>query len=177
MWYHWCCCQGHIKPTVSSMAPFHLLGGTWLFGHLMPLVLVSVSHDVNSIINGTITFNRLSQLKWEAAWLLVTWCHWYHIGIRWCHWYHHYHQMMPLALMLASCDDIPLVSGLCDADSIINGTQEFLRPRWWKWGATCHFGHVTPLLPACASYDTKSIVNSTIALLRSRHLKMHNIPF
>ena len=41
-------------------------GATWLFGHLVPLAMVSVLHHVNSITNGTIPFFRLTKIKMQC---------------------------------------------------------------------------------------------------------------
>ena len=59
-----------------------------LSGHLMLLELASVSHAVNSTINGTIAFLKLRQLKWGVGWLFS----------------------------LVSCDASALVSASCDVD-------------------------------------------------------------
>ena len=48
---------------------------------------MSVSHDANSVINGTILFVRSRWSKWDATWCLVIWCH-YH---------QHQHLVMPMA--------------------------------------------------------------------------------
>ena len=76
MWHHWL--QHHIMPTASSMASFHFLcQDNWnhmqydFLGHVMPLLLVSASHNADGIINETIEFPRPRQPKWSAIWLFV----------------------------------------------------------------------------------------------------------
>ena len=111
MWHHWC--WYHVMVTVSLMIHLHSLGQDdwnevqhYFFGHVMQLVLASVSHDVNGIANGTTAILRSRLSKWGA-----TWC---------------FAHLMPWALVLPSHN----------ADRIINGTTGFLRSRQSKWGAT-----------------------------------------
>ena len=70
---------------------------TWLLGHLMPLVLASVSHQANNIINCTIAFLRLWQLKRGEIWLFWS-CNVINInnGIIWCSWHWCWCQAVPL---------------------------------------------------------------------------------
>ena len=130
---------------------------TSLIGHLMPLALPSVLHYANSITNGNTAFLMLRQLKWSTTGPLF---------VMWCQWHQCWHHMIPLALMLVSCDATALVSASCDVENPINGTTGFLRSRWSKWCATWLSCHVTPLKPALAPYNVDSVVNGTIAFLR-----------
>ena len=79
-------------------------------GHLVPLVLATISHTFSSINNGTISFLKIIQWTWGGIYIGITWCYWY-----WCH------------------DVTTLVSASCDVDSIISGTTAFHRLGGWKW--------------------------------------------
>ena len=61
IWHCWHWHQHHVMLMALSISPLYSLGqGNWnnvqynSFGHVMPLMPLSVSHDVNSVINGTI---------------------------------------------------------------------------------------------------------------------------
>ena len=110
-------------------------GATWVFGHLVPLGLASVSHHAASIINGTAAFLKLRQLKWGAKYPLS--CDATGITI----W---------LALVMLSCDATALGSESCGVDSTIKMTK--MRCTWL-------FGDVTPLEPLLASGDANSTIN------------------
>ena len=110
-------------------------------GHAMPLVLVSVSCDTNSVTNGTTAFVRSRQL---------------HEVQHYC-----FGHLTPLMPVLVSCD----------ADGIFNTSNVFIWSRSSKWCATWIFGHVMPLALALASCDPDGILNSTIAFVRLRWLK------
>ena len=65
-------------------------GATWLFGHVMPLVLVSASHYANSIINDAIAFLRSRWLKSGKTlliWSFDTIC----TSITWFWWHYQWH--------------------------------------------------------------------------------------
>ena len=83
----------------------------------------------------------------------------------WCHG----HQIMPLALVIVSCEAMALVSASCDVDSTINGAIAFLRSIWSEWSTHEFLGHVSPLGPILASCDAPCVVNGTTAFLRSRN--------
>ena len=61
-----------------------------LFCHVMPLMLVPVSHDAKSVINSIIPF---------------VWTRWsnemQHDLVMWCHWHQHQHHVMPMASSIA----------------------------------------------------------------------------
>ena len=75
----------------------------------------------------------------------------------WCHWQKHWHDMMPLALVSASCN----------VDSFVNGITAFLKSIWSKWGVIWIFGHVIPLALKLVSDDGNGVTNGTISFLRS----------
>ena len=78
MWWHWCWHLCHMMPMVPSMA--HYI--PWVkviemrcnitFKPVTLLALVLVSHDANSVVNGTTIFLRLRKLKWHACFYHVT---------------------------------------------------------------------------------------------------------
>ena len=160
-----------------KIAPLHSLtprqlkwGATWQFGHLMPLARASVSCNANSIIKGTTPFLRLD--NWNEVQ--------HHLVIVQYHLHQHWHYMVPLALVLVSCDATELVSVLCNVDSIVNGTVPFPRVRWsncdptylfWSCDATGTWGwhHGTQFVSV--AHDANGIINGTIPFLRSRQLK------
>ena len=79
----------HVILTVLSMAPFNSLNQDnqnefqhYLFGHVMPLLLVSVSCYANGIINGTTALLKL-QMKcnmtfWSCDAISITYYQWHH---------------------------------------------------------------------------------------------------
>ena len=158
---------------------------TWCqscLSHMVPLASQSVSHDANSIINGTIIFwghDDKNEVQHDL-----------------------FGHMMPLALASASHD----------AHSNVNSTTTLHRSRWLNLSATwllwsCDiigtsigitqgwwalsmaplhsldqdnwnevqpysFGHAMPLAHALASHDTTGIGNGTTAFIRSRCSKL-----
>ena len=76
-----------------------------------------------------------------------------------------FHHVMPLTPESVSYN----------ANSIINGTTEFVMSTWSQWRATSLFDHVMPLVWDLPSYNTNSIINGTTAFDRSRQSKLqHN---
>ena len=152
MRHHWCWCQCHMLLSVSSVAPFHLLGQNNQkdvqhdFGHVMPLALVTALHAANCVENDTIAFVWSRRSKWKTKWLLFMWCHW-------CK--HQHHVTLMLSTMAPSHflgqDNqnevqydffgylMPLALESDDANAIVNSTTAILRSRQSKWGATWLF--------------------------------------
>ena len=84
--------EHNVMPMALSIAPLYSLGqDDWnnvqhhFFGHVMPLMPVSVSCDANSVISDTIPFHRSRWSKWDATWLFqsfdtgmsIMWCQWH----------------------------------------------------------------------------------------------------
>ena len=92
-WHHWI---PYIR-TIQMRCNMTL----WSFD---AITLASVSHQAKSIINGNIAFLRLRQLNQVQHDFSVIWSHWHH--------------MIPVALVLVTCDATALVSSSCDVDSI-----------------------------------------------------------
>ena len=92
------------------------------FWFLMPLVMASVSHHVNSIITGTTASLKVKQLKWGEMYFFVMWGH-YH---------QHWHHIRQLALVLLSSN----ATDSSSLDSTFNGTTAHHRSKQLKWGAT-----------------------------------------
>ena len=196
---YWYLSWHHMVPMALKMKFYSLGQDNWnevQLGHDMPLALVSLSHDADGIINGTITVLTSMWLKWGAAWLLVMFClwHWHkqHVmlvifSITPLHWlgqggwnevqHNFFGHVMPFALMLASHDGI----------SIVKETTTFFTSRPLKLGATwifwsCNtiaiaFGitwclwfwcHMMPFASVSVSHDVYSIINGTIIIFRSR---------
>ena len=109
-WY-WCPVSHDDNSVISGLVPF-----------VMKLVLLFISHNADSIVNGTATFFRSWWLEWGAISL--------------------FGYVTPL----------PLASASHNNDSVINGTIAFLRSRWLKWGATWLFGHMMPLASSVAPF-------------------------
>ena len=129
----------------------------------MPFALASVSHHANTVIlNGTIGFLRLRQVKWNA---FMT------VFVMWFHWHQCWHHMVPLALALLSCNANPLVSPSCDVDSSINGTNAFLRSRWSKMRFSKTSMVMWHYSASHGSFDTNSFVKCITAFLWSRQSK------
>ena len=134
----------------------------------MPLMLILVSRDANSVSNGTIPF----------------------AGSRWSKWEEHYSfaQVMPLAPESVSCYTNGIINGtnfhLFSQDNgnkvqtllfsyfmplalasvsqnvnniIISGTNAYLSLRLQKWDATWLFCHVMPLTSTLTSHDANGI--------------------
>ena len=151
--------EHHMMPMELSIALQHRLGqDNWnnvqhnFLHHVMQLMLMPVSHDANSVINGTIPFLRS---RWSKSNFLDMWYLWHH----------HQHHVMPMASLMAllylfgntvNWNDMQhdffvhlmhMVPALepCDADHIINGTTAFVSSRLSKWDATwllimwCHW--------------------------------------
>ena len=97
------------------------------YGYVMPLILVSVSHDTNNV-TAFLAFLRSRWMKWSATWpfwsydaistdISITWCWWCHQRHHWipyikmidmrcnirCHL--HQHPMTPMALSMAHDTD------------------------------------------------------------------------
>ena len=92
--------QHHVMSMALSIALLYLLGqDNWrnvqhnLFGHVMTLMLVSVSHDANSIINETILFFCLRWWKGDATWYFGYVMHW--------HQHQHQHHVLSTASSMA----------------------------------------------------------------------------
>ena len=135
MWCHWHQCWHLTVPMALKITSFHSLcednQNRVQLGHIMPLALVLLSHDVNGIINSTIPFLMSEWLKWGATWLFgschaigtnvgIKWCHQHcqrylyipyikTINMRsnktflfmWCHWQSHWYHMMPMVSSMA----------------------------------------------------------------------------
>ena len=56
MLHHRLWCWNQVTPTASSMIPLHSLSQDYGSKVQCDLVLASISHDANSIVNGTIVF-------------------------------------------------------------------------------------------------------------------------
>ena len=85
-----------MMPMALSMVPFHFLGQDEqnevqhnIFGHVMPLLLASASHDADGIINSTIVFFRSRKLNLSAT------CPFHHL----------------IQLSMASCDADSVING------------------------------------------------------------------
>ena len=76
--------------------------------------------------------------------------------------------MMPLALVMVSCDSIALMSASCDADRTINDTINSLGQHDQNEVQHDSFVHDTILVPALVLHDANDLANGTNALLRSR---------
>ena len=166
-WSHWgtpCCFWSsdttgtgflhHMMPTVLSMAPLYLLGqDAWnemqyyFFGHVIPLAVVSASHDADNIMDVNIVFIKLIQSKWGATQLC---CHVTPLLLMLAtsdtntiitaplhslvqddrnNWQHVFDHITPMLLMLASFDPY----------TIISGTTIFVRSRQSEQGVTWFF--------------------------------------
>ena len=117
----------------------------------MSLMLVSVSHDANMVINGTIPSVRSKWSNWDAKWLF-------------------FGHVMPVAPTSVSCNDnsitafvqsknqnevqqdifghmvhLVLALELCDVDGFLNGTTAFVGTGWsngdatWLFDQWCHW--------------------------------------
>ena len=122
----------------------------------MSLALMLASHDAISIVKGTTTFLTSRQSKWGTPWFILS-CDTISIGIT-CHW--NWCHLMPLASVSVSHDAYN-----------INGTIIFLGQDDRSEVQHDYLGHMMPLAQASASCDANSIINGTIALLRSRWSK------
>ena len=138
------------------------------FGHLKRFILVSLSHDANSNINGTKMIKRRCDMTFSVMCFLC---------------YQHQHYVLPMASWMAP---LHLLSQANWNDmqhwhwcwhpimqmDIKNGTTAFFKSRQLKWDATStswrfdaigHW-HQFYIMP-------KRIINVTIAFLRLRQLK------
>ena len=154
-------------PVASIVTSFHSLGqGNWNKVQLdlvKPLTLVSVSHDADGIISGTVAFLMWKWLKWGAAW------HFWScaaigidIGSMWCWWYCQWHHCIFRSWWLKwgapwwlfwSCYAIGNDIGITWYHSIVKGITTFLTSRQSKWGPIWLFGYVTQLLLPLASHN------------------------
>ena len=114
IWHCWHWHQHHVMPTALSGTPLYSLGQDgWknvqhkIFWSCNAMMLVSLSHDANSVTIVTIQFLRLRWSKWDTTWLFWS-CDANSTSIMWCQWNH--------------------------ANSIINVTTAFLRSKQLKWG-------------------------------------------
>ena len=143
----------------------------------MPLMLVSVSHDTNNIINGTILFIRSRWSKGDVTRLFL---------VMWYHWHQHQHHVMPMALSI-----VPLHGFSQDNQ---NEVQHW---NWcWQhmvsmpsemvplhslgqdnWDQMEHnfFGHLMLLALTSVSHHVMRFINGTTAFLRFRQLKWGHI--
>ena len=124
MWCYCLQCQHHIMPTALSMAQQHSPDidnqnevKHDFFGHVLLLVPVLASCEVNAIVNSTIAFLRSKRSTWPfrscdiiGASVSVAW-HWWHHCISWV-------MMMKMRcnMTIWSCDTISPVSASCDSD-------------------------------------------------------------
>ena len=131
MWCYWDQCWHHMVPVGLKMTSLHpLRQDNWnvaQLGHVIPVALVSESHDADGIINGTIAFLISKWLKWSEAWLF---------------W---------------SCAAIGIYTDSKWYYCIVNSTIAILRSRWLKWSATWLFAYRTPLAPALQSHDANCV--------------------
>ena len=142
-----------------------------ILGHVMPLMLVLVSHYANSVINGTTQFVRTGWSEGDETCLLVMWCHWHHHCTMICQWHHQWHHCISLVKVTKMGCNIGTGAGNICCQTIKNYTIAFLRSRKLKWGATWHFGNWVPLALTSMSNHANSIINGTIAFLRISQLK------
>ena len=176
IWNFWQWHQHHVMPMALSIAPLYSLGQDHctnvqhnFLSILMPLMLVSMSHNANSVIDGTILFVRSRWSKADTMTYLVIWCHWYQ----------HQHHLIPMAsstpLHLFSQDDQNEVQ--CDIlsfwsfDAIGTVTSVIWcqhHHQWHhcttyvrtvKWGEIWLFGHAMPM--PSASHATNGTGNGT----------------
>ena len=101
-----------------------------------------MSHDANSVINGTYHFCLVQIIK-----------------------------MMCNITFFGHVIHLVLALAFCDADSIVNGRTATVSSRWSKWGEMWCFGHVVPLALVLELHDTNGIKNDTTAIFTSRQLK------
>ena len=76
IWHHWHWHLHHVIPMALAIAPLHSWGQDnlnnvqhYILGYVIPLVLFSVSHYANSVINGNIPFLTSRWSKWDMTWL------------------------------------------------------------------------------------------------------------
>ena len=102
-------------------------------GHVMPLILESMFHDANGIINGTILFVRLVRIFKRRCKLQPFWpcdvtgtLHQHHVmSMEALHLFHESKEN-ELHYDVWSCDDLVLALALRSADRIVNGTIAFI---------------------------------------------------
>ena len=92
---------GHVTPLVP-MSVSQDATGTGA-GIMTPMALVSASHDANSIVNGTIAFLKVKTIEIRCNVLLLIMCYHWH----WCQ-----HHGMPPTLVLVLCDRIGIGIGV-----------------------------------------------------------------
>ena len=149
-WYHkWYHCLSKVK-TIKKVEQHNI------FGHVMPWVLMSASHDTYCIINGTIPILGQDYQNQLQPDFLVMWCHCINVAshaangikngtpafvrsrqLKWSA-ASHFGHVMPLVLVSVSYD----------TDSTVNVTTAFLRSRWSKWHDL--FGHFLTMTPVSA---------------------------
>ena len=102
--WHWH--QHHvISMALSTVSLYTLCQGNQnnlqhsFYGHEIPLILVSVPHDANSVINGTIPFARSRWSKGDAPWQFW-WCDAICISIMWCQWHRQWYHCICLVKII-----------------------------------------------------------------------------
>ena len=147
----------------------------------MPLSLASVSLDANNIINGTIVFPRLRQLKLDKTWIFgnvmpLTSESQESIGIgvclMWCR----------PASLIAPLDSL----GQDDQDDFLDHVTSLpmassMEPLHFlckdNWNEVQHdiFAHIKLLVLASVLHDLDNMIKNIIAILRSRQSKWRSI--
>ena len=121
IWHCWYWHEHNVMPMALPITPLYSLHqDNWnsvqhnFFGYLMLLVLMSVSHEANSVSNGAITFVRSRWWKWDAA-LLFWSCNAIgaSISIMWCQWHYQFHHYICLVKIFEMGCDMTFWS--CDA--------------------------------------------------------------
>ena len=129
-------------------------------------MVVSVSCEANSVINGIIYFLGQNGQKEMNMTFLDLWYHW--------HWnqHHQWHHCICLAQIIKMRCNIG--TGVCITLGHWhrNGTIAFLRSKQLKWGATWLFGHVMSLVLISVSHGTNGVSSGTTAFLRSMMIEM-----
>ena len=139
--------QCHLMPNDTVYGTIHFLDQDNqneeqhdFFGHVMPLVLASVSCDADNVISHTIAFLISRQSNWGASWLFVMWCHWHQ-----CHMKPTVSSMAPLHSLgqdnltevqhdiFGHAIPLVLVSASCDVNAISNSFTALLRQWWSQW--------------------------------------------
>ena len=134
----------------------------------MPLILVSVSHDANSVISGIIPFffGQDDQMRCN-----VIFCHVIPLPSALCDANALINDCICLVKIIKMrCNTKTIWLASHDANVIKNCTNAFLRSRQLTQGATSLFWPLTPLALQFVSCDANSVVNGTIAYLRSHML-------
>ena len=108
----------------------------------MPLMLVSVWHNANIAITGTI-FVRSRWLKWDATWLFWS-CDAIVTSIMWCQWHHQWHHCICLFKIIKIRCNMTFLAMWFDAIGT-GDTIPFLKSQQSKWDASWLFGHLMPM--------------------------------